>query len=272
MTFRNLLVHLDSGSRTAERLDVAALLATRFGARLVGLFAERQTLGTALATRRNREEVAVARDRARSLFEARLANASVVHDFWALEPDDDADLVNLLSVCCRYVDLAIFGQHQPGELRLPPELVETVLLDAGRPLLVVPSIGRYADLGQRVVIAWNSSRESARALNDAIPFLRLAKQVTVLAFQRPSEGTSSAQLPPLDIVAHLAAHGIRAQYERVIQAEAGFGDQLLSRSSDLAADLAVVGGSGRHGTLFLQAGSTTRESLRAMTMPVLLPH
>jgi nucleotide-binding universal stress UspA family protein len=271
MTFKHLLVHLDSGGRTAERLDLAALLAARFGARLVGLFAERQTLGTTLATRRNREEVTAARERARTLFQARLANASVAHDFWALEPDDDADLVHLLSVCCRYVDLAIFGQHQGEELRLPPDLVEKVLLDAGRPLLVVPSIGRYPDLGQRVVVAWNSSRESARALNDAIPFLRLAKVVTVLAFQRPSEG-SAPQLPPLDIVAHLAAHGVRAQYERVIQAEAGFGDQLLSRSSDLTADLAIVGGSGRHGSLFTLASNTTRESLRAMTMPVLLSH
>jgi hypothetical protein len=79
---------------------------------------------------------------------------------------------------------------------VPADLVEQVLLHGGRPVLVVPSAGQYRDVSRRVLVAWNSSREAARALNDAIPLMRNAETVVVVAFQRAA-GAKAVPLPHL---------------------------------------------------------------------------
>jgi nucleotide-binding universal stress UspA family protein len=113
--------------------------------------------------------------------------------------------------------------------------------------VVVPSAGQYRDVGRRVLVAWNSSREAARALNDAIPLMRNAETVVVVAFQRAA-GAKAVPLPHLDVVAHLARHGINAQYERrdesefAKEEEIGVVDALLNRGFELQADLTVIGG------------------------------
>ena len=76
-------------------------------------------------------------------------------------------------------------------------------------MLVVPPDGTDAELGNRVLVVWTGSREAARAVNDAIPLLDRAEQVVMLSLQSPGDAGTIAS-PPLDIVAHLNAHGMPA--------------------------------------------------------------
>jgi nucleotide-binding universal stress UspA family protein len=267
MTLKHLLVHLDASPRTEERLALAVTLARRFGARLTGLFAESGAMGPGIAERRDPERLAADRTAARSAFEARTTGLAT--DWWAVEGGDYAYMVGWTVVCCRYADLAIFGQRVEDGALVPGDLIEQALAEAGRPLLVVPSIGHYGDVGRRVLIAWTGSRESARALNDALPLLSGADEVSVLSIQRPGSGDPGS-VPPVDIVAHLASHGVSASYERLLIDELHVADHVLNRAADWNADLTVLGAHGQRGFPYLPRSSMTHDILRSMTTPVLL--
>lgn len=270
MTLKHLLVHVDSSPRTEERVELAVTLARRFGARLTGLFSESPLLGSAVVGRRSPESMARAAADARAAFEAKVDAAGVARQWWQIEGTELGEIVGWTVVSCRYADLAIFGQHEAASLA-PDDLIEQVLLESGRPLLVVPAMGHYADVGKRVVVAWTGSRESARALNDALPLMQEAKAVKLVAFQHPATG-GGAPAPHLDIAAHLGAHGIEAPYEREIVDEVGIVEHVLNRASDWSADLIVTGGYGSRGFPYLPRSKTTRDLLRSMTTPLLLSH
>jgi nucleotide-binding universal stress UspA family protein len=270
MDLKDLLVHLDTGPRTAERVALSLVLARRHGARVTGLFAESSTLGGSLVGRRDRDQLARAAAEARARFEAACAGAGVDARSWEIEAAEDAAVVDDVVVCCRRVDLAVFGQQGDGA-PIPPGLVERVVAGAGRPVLVVPSAGTYPDTGRRVVVAWTGSREAARALHDALPLLERAERVTVLSLQRPSESEAASPLPPLDVTEHLARHGVPATHDHWIVGDLGAVDAVLNRASDEGADLAVMGAYGLLGRHLVGGdGKTTRAILETMTTPVLL--
>ena len=179
-------------------------------------------------------------------------------------------------ICCRYVDLAVFGQFDPnGDNRVPQDLIEEVVLNAGRPILVVPYAGRFPRVAERPVIAWNGSREAARAVNDALPLLQQAQSVLLLALHGQPGAGEGGDVPQVDIREHLASHGVQVIQERMTITSMLPMDAVLSRASDHGADLLVMGGFGGYGaSLFplFGRGSNTRHILRQMTLPVLLSH
>ena len=269
MTYTDVLVHLDSGSRSPERLELAIALARRHGARLTGLFAESAVLGQSLVGRRAPDAMAKAAQAARAAFEARAGASGVPARWWQIEPGEFADVVGATIQCCRYVDVAVFGQQRGDDAPVPDGLVERVIAECGRPVVVVPSAGRYPDLGRRVVVAWTGSREAARALHDALPLLEQAREVTVLSLQLPHTEVGGG-LPPLDVAEHLRTHGVKATYERTILGDLETVDVVLNRAADDGADLTVIGAYGLKGGGLLKRGDTTRAILETMTTPVLL--
>jgi nucleotide-binding universal stress UspA family protein len=270
VSYKHLVVHLDSSARVAERVELAVDLAVRGGARLAGLFAEGQTLGGGLVGRRSPERMSAAAQEARAAFDVRAGAASLPTDWWQLEPGEDGVLLGQLQVCCRYADLAIFGQHQSDQARLPEGAIEQAIFGGGRPVLVVPYAGHFPSVGRRVLIGWNGSREAARAVNDALPFLVEADAVLLLAFQREPRPEPSG-MPPLDLVAHLATHGVRADYRAVrIEPESpDAADAMLNASADGGFDLIVTGAYAQAGFPEPRAAASTRKLLATMTSPVL---
>lgn len=270
MALKHLLVHADGGERAVERLRLAATLARRSGAVLTGFFAESASLGPSIVGRRSPENVARARAAAHGAFDAAAEAAGIASEWIQLDEGDYGHVVGWTILCCRYADVAIFGQHDPAHARLPEDALEQILAESGRPLLVVPSTGHFPDVGRRVLISWTGSRESARAVNDAIPLMQGAEEVTVLAFQLEGRAPSGPPAPRLDIAGHLRAHGIEARYERTIVGDLGVVDTVLNRAADLGADLTVIGGYGLGGPSILQRSATVRGLLRSMTTPVLV--
>jgi nucleotide-binding universal stress UspA family protein len=272
MSLKHLLVHVDGSARAAERMDLAVALAKRFGARLTGVFAESGMLGSSIVARRTPGNVARSIADARAAFEGRAAAAGVDAEWWRIEPGEYADVVGWAVVCSRYADLAVFGQHEhldDGD-RVPSDLVERAVREGGRPVLVVPSVGHYPVVGKRVLVAWTGSRESARALNDALPFLEAADEVLVLSIQRPAPEEGAALTPPVHVVPHLAAHGIEATYQQAFTEDPSVADLVLNRASDWSADLVVIGAHEAAGLRSRPQGSTTRDLLASMTAPVLM--
>ena len=174
----------------------------------------------------------------------------------------------------RYADLIVVGQPDPDDAQaaLFRPLPQEVALAVGRPILVIPYAGSWNDIGRRVLVGWDSSREATRAINDAMPLLSCAETVTILAVD-PADGPAGhGDVPGADIALHLARHGVKAAVESTVSAGIGAGNALLSRASDLEADLLVMGAYGHSRVRELLLGGVTRTVLESMTLPVLMAH
>jgi nucleotide-binding universal stress UspA family protein len=174
----------------------------------------------------------------------------------------------------RHADLIILGQVDPSHppLSIGRQLVEDVLLTSGRPILVIPYVGRFETFGTNILIAWNNSREAARAVHDAIPLLAKATSVTVLAVNPAGREAMTDDTAIADLVHHLARHGISATAARTVAADISVSDALLGYAADVNADLLVAGSYG-HSRLWERIlGSTTHELLQHLTVPVLMSH
>jgi nucleotide-binding universal stress UspA family protein len=133
----------------------------------------------------------------------------------------------------------------------------------------VPYAGRFDRVGETVLIAWNGSRESSRALHDALPLMATPGAVTALTVN--ASPTESEALTG-DVVSHLAHHGLETKVELVETKELGASDVVLSRVADLGADLIVMGAYGHSRLREMILGGMTRDMLRHMTVPVLMAH
>ena len=276
MGLKDLLVHVDNDPTSNSRVDVAVALAAKHGAHLTGLHAmgwprlpgyvEVELPPSFLEEQRQYLE-GLARQ-AEERFQARARRRGIQGE-WRVEM---GDIVGTTKLHARYVDLTVVGQgrdlvNAPYDLAfLPEELV----LGVGRPVLVVPRYGTFETVGERVLIAWNGSREATRAVHDAIPLLQLATKVTVLSVD--PERDSGSRVPSADIALHLARHGVAAEAASTVGLDIGVGDLLLSRAADLGVDLIVMGAYGHARVREMVLGGATRHMLQHMTVPVLMSH
>jgi len=143
----------------------------------------------------------------------------------------------------RAADIIVASQQDPdwgysAQLESPERLV----LDSGRPVLIVPKDWKPSVIGERVVVAWNGRREAARAVFDAIPLLARARQVIVVTVDADAEGEIIGDIPGFDICSALARHGVKCEAtERRKASTGGVGSALLAEVRANAADLLVMG-------------------------------
>lgn len=274
MTIQSILVHIDDSKNCAARLDLALRLASQFKSHLAGLHVAAPVyvppymaaeLGSEIFETQKRiaAEMATA---AESLFQKAAGKVDIETE-WRR---DDGYPGEVVSMHARYADLTVVGQNEP-EVGAN-DVAETVLMDSGRPTLVVPYAGRFERFGERALVAWNASREAARAVSDALPFLTRAKSVTVMAVNPESGPTAHGEVPGADISLFLARHGVKTEATQVFANDIDVGDMLLSRASDLGSDLLVMGAYGRSRLTELVLGGATRQILSEMTIPVLMSH
>lgn len=277
MSYKTILVHLDHRPRSNVRLELAFRLAERFDAHLIGLFAPgsarlpsyAQAEGGPLLRDLLQQRRAEVAGEARKRFQEFAGRNGAGRAEWrASEAEPDV----AVRLSARYADLVVAGQPEAddeGELR---GLANELALSAGRPVLFVPYAGKFAEVGRRVLIAWDAGREAARAVSDALPLLQGAEAVEVAAFDPEQAGRRHGQEPGADIGLYLARHGVKVTVAR--QSGAGYevGGQILSRAADHGADLIVMGAYGHSRVRELVLGGATRTLLEAMTVPVLMSH
>jgi nucleotide-binding universal stress UspA family protein len=278
MTFKNLLVHLDDSPGCAGRLAVAIDLARAYEAHLTGLHVAADPILpggvsgelpahflTALEEQTEQRSQAVM-----AQFSETVAKSGLATDGRAVR-GPAAEVANIVSLHARYTDLVILGQTEPEPSNDSGEhLAEDVILSSGRPALVVPYIGAGKSMGRRVLVAWDAGREAARAVNDALPFLKRADKVAVLIIN-PDQGDHGPE-PGADIALHLARHGVRAEAQHLTADDLSTANALLSRLVDLDIDLLVMGAYGHSRLREWILGGVTKEIFRQMTVPVLMSH
>lgn len=173
----------------------------------------------------------------------------------------------------RHADISIIGGPDPGKDSPRFALTfKSLLLNSGRPVLLIP---RHAKLNvpmRRVVVAWKPTGESSRALHDALPLLANASEIDVLIVDpRVAEGQHGQQ-PGADIALHLARHGLKVNVVSQPKAGLSVGGNVLMHVQDVDADLLVMGGYGHARWREVVLGGATNSVLEGATRPVLFSH
>ena len=245
-------------------------MAEREQARLTGVFAEiAEPFQVGVVTVWPSEHYTAAMERGRAAFEQATAALGERASFIdANRGSDDAAIIERLTDLARSFDLVVLGQSEEG-IPVPAKLPERLITQSGRPVLIVPFIGTYAEIGHRPLFAWRRSAAAARALADARLVVARPCDGLVMEVLKPSEEADEfASL----VIAGLAAHGVTARFDHVVVDDVDVMDTLLNAAADYAADLLVIGGFEAGGLALLGRGAGTRFILAHMTLPVLFSH
>ncbi|WP_028228556.1 universal stress protein [Paraburkholderia ferrariae] len=270
MCYKTLLVHLDDSERCAVRRAFALDLAERFDAHLIGFYLP-HTAWPARAPAADSRTPEERCELARTQFLEAAARAGRSVEWRAPWPCDAV----VATLHARHADLLVLGQNENGDrgLQASERFVTHLVMTAARPAIVVPQAGDFPAPGQNVLIAWDGSREAARAASDALPLLRRANAVSIeMIVPHRESARMRAEEELLDAAAWLDLHGIYASFHE--SAARGFetGAAILSRASDVHADL-IVAGAYAHARIEERVlGGVTRTLLESMTVPVLLSH
>lgn len=271
-TPRSILLHIDSSERSSVRVAVARQLAEDFDAEVVAqpcmltaLARYPYAVGGAAAA----VELLLALDReglnkVHATFIKAAAGSTRLR--WA---DPLADGPWGFARRALYADLMILGQREeddPVSGELPADFLPSVLVESGRPALILPYAGEIGTIGRTVLVAWKETREAARAVSCALPWLKRARQVHVMGFgEGMDESLRSLQR-------YLTTQGVAATTQTGGPEEGDVGNALLSKAADLSADLLVMGSYGHSRAREWVMGGATRTILRTMTLPVLMSH
>ncbi len=273
MAVRHILVHIKANEPWSAHVDYAIDTAVRFKARLRGIvtFSEvvvmrslTHSADSAVEEQQTRDSVVAAELRKR--FEAATAAAGIASDFVTGE----GTAGELVAWAARMHDLTIVEQLDPRRDELGYDAAEAAALSAGRPVLILPRIGRFTPLPEHILLAWNGSQQSAAALQGALPFIGKAKKVTVCVGEERGRLRSSAHAPAITIREHLQYHVGTVEIEAVEVGSADVGEYLLTRANEIGAGMMVMGAYGRSWFSEFALGGATRHVFRNLTLPVLM--
>ncbi len=279
MTYRSIFVHVDDAEPCERRLELAARLAKTYPAQLLGAYlvpsgelmsSASVMLPDEVVQRRLRENADLQHS-AEARFGAAAASAAVASFEWRAPAGNPLEAAVLHA---RYADLAVIGQPSRGEpnATFATELAKAVVMGSGRPVLFVPYAGQFKSVGERIMIAWKDSRESARAVADALPLLKDAKKVFAVAITPDADDSLRDLLSDKQVAAFLRRHEVDATVRRITAPDIGAGELLLSQAADFGADMIVMGAYSRPRITALIWGGVTRVMLSSMTVPVLMSH
>ena len=278
MSYKTILVHLNDERRVGGLIDAATQIGQRYDAHVIALYVMPPipTYGpTAFGAGYIQAGLKTFRDeadRVHKAFEAASRGRPIVPEWRMIEPGERT-VADCIIEEARCSDLVIIGQRDRSfDFSSVLDVPERIIIESGRPVLVVPNAGRFPKIGDRATIAWNTRREAARAVFDALPLLKDAQRVRIVWVNPQEDKSTSRDLPGAEIAATLARHGVKCETATAVSGEISVGDVILSGLTDDAADLLVMGAWGHSRMRELVFGGATRHILEHMTVPVLMSH
>lgn len=268
---KSTLVHIETGQSSLASLMPVFPLAARLGARLSGLcpISGIEALAVAYGVRSTSyqsrlAEMQKAAEQIAVWFRKEAAKHGVETDWLTGEGDGAA----VTAMASRYFDLIVASREAPVDA-IGWKVAEEVLMSGGRPCLVMPPAFERS-IGTSVLVGWNSSKESARAVGAALPILQKAQRVTVLVGPPRDQFSAVRSAPQIDIGTSLKHHGVDAELATLGISDAGAGEAILDEARVRGADLVVMGAYGRSWTREWILGGTTQHVLHHAELPVLM--
>lgn len=176
------------------------------------------------------------------------------------------------AVHARYCDLVVMGRTEQAVPEAERSLFADLLMDTGRPVLVVPAGFTWPQRLERAIVAWRPGPESSRALHDALPLLALASEVELVMVEPKVGEAGNAQLPGADIAEHLARHGLSVTVSSIPREGQSTGEAILRFAAETGAQLIVAGGFGHSRARELVFGGVTRTLFQHASVPVMFAH
>jgi len=275
MSYPTLLLHMAIGQSNEAPLAAARYLAERFGALVIGAAAcdpqpsawieAIYPVDTILADRTyGQEQLEAVEEEFRDGLKGRESRIEWRSAF--------APSAAYLAVQSRSADLVITGAVQPELLADPNWRLDPgdLVMQAGRPMLLVPEAGETIGL-RTIVVGWKDTRESRRAVSDALPLARLAERVLVASVAEDDEQLD-AHAGTSDVVSWFHRHDIAAE-ERCLPLVSDAASQLRMLAQDEGANVIVAGAYGYSRTHEWILGGITHDFLtRASRHHLLLSH
>ena len=204
--------------------------------------------------------------------EARLEKESISFEVGMLETL--AEPARMAAHRAHHADLAVVAGSIGNtiEAETTHAYFGSLLLESGRPVMMVPPRCNTPMPPKRVVMAWRATSEAARAVHDALPLLTGAEMVDLLLVDTSDDEHDSNVQPGADIARHLARHGVKTNVVVLKSGNKAVSSILLDHARKARANLLVVGGYGHSRFREWAMGGVTRELLIGATIPVLYSH
>jgi len=275
MTIKEILVHVEPGAVGERRLGYALSMAKAFGAKVTGVSVVLSPTATAFAMMGDAQIYAAAAEAseescsaARTLFANATAGSSLPTE-WR---EGTGIPVEVIAAEAGRADLAILGRDDRSDpdgafYALPPA---DVMLACGRPVLVLPSQSPTAFSAKRILLAWKSTAQAARAAHDALPLLTQAEEVILTEIVAKQTATKY-EIAIETMADHLRAHGVTVTVRKFAQA-GDAGELLIRIAGESACDLIVAGAYGHNRVREWVLGGVTYSLLNASPIPCLLSH
>jgi nucleotide-binding universal stress UspA family protein len=277
MSFKSIAVCLDNSRHVAQRMKYALSLAKEWDAELVGIYLSQYFApyvsydGVAILMAEFEEQAKVARQRVSQECQVMAKEAGIPFRWLAFDSRD----IDLAMSHMRTSDVIVANQVDSTEEEAftIEGFPENFLLGSGRPMIVIPTEYPEPLHFGTVVLAWNASKESARAVSDALPILQKAKKVLTVSVEQ-KDFHYSPDVPEVDVIAYLQRHQVNAVLMKPTSehGRVGIGQTLITTAKENGAGLIVMGAYGHSRLAEWVLGGVTRTLLRESTIPVLMSH
>lgn len=276
MTYKTVMVGLALGQPNDARLEVAAQLAERFGARVIGVAAAEFSPPPYFTEGGPAQKLidqgwAAVKNRLKDLeseFRAAMQNRSLEVE-WRCAEDFPTRFIARQARAC---DILVVGEAASGGLVDPFVQIDPsdLVMQVGRPLLVVPETCNWLDL-RNVLVAWKDTAEARRAVTAALPLLRKSTEVTIVEIVEDEANRAAALLRVDDVAAWLSRHGVQASQQ--VPAQCGDAATQLERiASDVGAGVVIAGAYGHSRLSEWILGGVTRRLISPSNRCSLLSH
>lgn len=274
MTYAVVMAALDLDLNPRGVLSASARIAESFGARALGIAAGECTISPYYAEGPVADKfIAASQAELRTLLKSLEEQFRQIHaerrdqaEFRSVERLPD----RVMTAAARSADLVVVARPVESSNLMHGPDVGNLMMQAGRPVLVVPSEASQFS-AERVLVAWKDTREARRAVSDALPLLRKANEVHLLAVHEPEADDGAMLSGADDIVNWLSQHGVQAV--AIARPDYGsVGKSIEQFADDIGAELIVAGAFGRSRFMEWLLGGVTRHLLRASKRSVLFSH
>jgi nucleotide-binding universal stress UspA family protein len=277
MSYKTILVVLQSKADAERVLKSALPLASHFSAHLIGVHAEAipipyvtpmgfpDTDFITTSTEINEQRSAEIQE----LFESHASREGISFEWQAMRNVSGDSAISALGIA-RSCDLILAQQSDPDGESGSQANLETLLFESGRPVLFVPYASPAKSAFRKVLVAWNGTQQAARAVFDALPFILQADQTEILSIDAPDNDLHDSEVAGVDIAATLSRHGAKVVVTSQASGGIGAAPAIENRVADGDIDLLVMGAYSQSWLKQFFFGGTTRTVLQSMPVATLM--
>ncbi|KQQ44873.1 universal stress protein [Rhizobium sp. Leaf311] len=171
-----------------------------------------------------------------------------------------------------YADVVLLGRNAMRDQEVRRQVLDGVLFGTSSPLVINRLNRAFSPAPKKIVLAWDSSNEAARAAREALSLIKAAENVFVTMVDPVAQEDYNGEEPGADVATFLTRHGVKVQVDRLPSGAGRVDEVLIQHATDIDADLIVMGAYNHPRWQQSILGGATRNMIDACPFPLLLAH